>query len=251
MTRSSPPMPGSIVWSSRRSSGCPSGAARSRRSATRGARQVQALGQAGTDYGQSSAFTTLSFDRCLVETTVVRLAQMKGRHQDWNTEEFEKGVVLLEVSLKATPEDILLTMHPLVTFNLHAMARYFERAFGRADEDGLLAAIWNTLSDVPDILVREEEDFHLPIPEAGEAGTASWSIRVSSAPRSRAASRWTCGPSTANRMRGIREPALHRHGAAGRLRAVLHGEHPLCLARRVPAPVGEDWFLDTGPRGQS
>ena len=55
--------------------------------------------------------------------------------------------MLLEVSLKATPEDILLTMHPLVTFNLHAMARYFERAFGRADEDGLLAAIWNTLSE--------------------------------------------------------------------------------------------------------
>ena len=56
--------------------------------------------QAGTDYGQSSAFTTLSFDRCLVETTAVRLAQMKGRHQDWNTEESEKGVVLLEVSLR-------------------------------------------------------------------------------------------------------------------------------------------------------
>ena len=142
-------------------------------------------------------------------------------------------------------------MHPLVTFNLHAMARYFERAFGRADEDGLLAAIWNTLSDVPDILVREEEDFHLPIPEAG----GSWhGILVNSSflgSASRAASRWTCGPSTANRMRGIRETALHRHGAAGRLRAVLHGEHPLCLARRVPAPVGEDWFLDTGPRGQS
>ena len=159
--------------------------------------------QAGTDYGQSSAFTTLSFDRCLVETTAVRLAQMKGRHQDWNTEESEKGVVLLEVSLKATPEDILLTMHPLVTFNLHAMARYFERAFGRADEDGLLAAIWNTLSDVPDILVREEEDFHLPIPEAGGSWHGILVNSNSSAPRSRAASRWTCGPSTANRMRGI------------------------------------------------
>jgi hypothetical protein len=30
----------------------------------------------------------------------------------------------------------------------------------------LLAAIWNTLPDVPDILFRDEEDFHLPILEA-------------------------------------------------------------------------------------
>ncbi len=50
---------------------------------------------------------------------------------------------------------------------------------------------------------------------------------------SRAASRWTCGPSTANRTRmRMSEPLCI---AAGRLRAILHGgKHPLCRTRRVP-----------------
>jgi hypothetical protein len=161
--------------------------------------------QAGTDYGQSSAFNTLSFDRHLVEMTSVRLAQMEGQHQNRNTEKFEKGVGLVKVSLTATREEIRVTAHLLVTLNLHALSRYFERCFGRADEDGLLAAIWNILPNVADVLLRERDDFHLLIPEAGEAGTAAWSIRVSSAPRSRAASRWMCAPFTANRPRRMSE----------------------------------------------
>ena len=69
--------------------------------------------QAGTDYGQSDAYNTLSFDRHLVEMTSVRLAQMEGKHQNRNTEKIEKYIGLVKVTLTATREEIRVVAHLL------------------------------------------------------------------------------------------------------------------------------------------
>ena len=90
---------------------------------------------------------------------------MASQHAHWD--EFERGVELVRVVLKATAEEVFCTMEMIATFNMHSMARFLERAFAPADHDALLGAIWNLLPDAPAILAGKTAQFHLDIPEAG------------------------------------------------------------------------------------
>ena len=81
----------------------------------------------------------------------------------------ESGISITMVRLTADGKEgtVALDAQSLATFSLHALARYYQRAFQSSD-DALVAAMWGVLPNIKELITSTTVDeFGLPVVAAG------------------------------------------------------------------------------------
>lgn len=121
---------------------------------------VKAFGQM-----QRSA-ASMDFAKKRVEIIDTRLTNVLSQLDIWDKDAREAGLGLSLIQTVADSEGIRQTLHIVASFNLHALARYWQRAFRPSDE-ALVAAIWGVVPQVMPILRGEQNEFAIPWPPSG------------------------------------------------------------------------------------
>jgi len=124
--------------------------------------------QAGETYGQLNA-PHMNYSKHAVRFTSVRLLASEGQSDEWTDGERETGITMTMVRLTADGKEgtVALDAKALAIFSLHALARYYQRAFQSSD-DALIAAMWGVLPDIKALITATTVDeFGLPVIAAG------------------------------------------------------------------------------------
>lgn len=124
--------------------------------------------QAGETYGQINV-PRMNYSKHSVRFSTVRLLGTEGQSEDWADGERETGISMAMVHLSADGKEgtVALNAKSLAIFSLHALARYYQRAFQSSD-DALIAAMWGVLPDIKELITATTVDeFGLPVVAAG------------------------------------------------------------------------------------
>ena len=109
--------------------------------------------------------------KTLIHFTSPMLVASTASLESWEDGEEELGVSIVRANFRATMTNCTQATPTWAAFNLHALARYYQRAF-RTDDASLLVALWctvayyNTVLDTQDVTPRRLE-FGLPVTHGG------------------------------------------------------------------------------------
>lgn len=113
------------------------------------------------------SYAKLHYTKRRVEIFDFRLVAVDERNIEWDEDERESGIHLITVRMIAQTGSVHTETKPICSFSLHAMARYYQKAF-RATDNGLIGAIWGVLWQALPYLKDPEADwFTLEVPHGG------------------------------------------------------------------------------------
>jgi hypothetical protein len=124
--------------------------------------------QAGQTYGQINA-PRMQYEKRLVQFRSLRLLSAEGQSEAWADDEREAGLSMAMVQLSADSKTglVQLKAQAMATFSLHAMARFYQRAF-HASDDTLVSAIWSIMPSIKRLISTTTiDEFGVPVREAG------------------------------------------------------------------------------------
>jgi hypothetical protein len=121
-------------------------------------------------FGRAPLDAVFNYTKRRVEITDFRMICVVSRGRDWAEDARESNVDLALVRLIAETGiehgHVEQKVRSLASFSLHALARYYQRAFRPSDE-ALIDAMWGVMPSVLDIFHGDEQQFTIPVPDNG------------------------------------------------------------------------------------
>lgn len=111
---------------------------------------------------------TLFYSKRLVEFADYRLIADQGKYEDWEGNGIEPCVSLSALRLTMYRGRLRWSVESILSFSLHAMGRYYQRAFCPCD-GALIDAMWGALPIAIEMVRADEgtDEYSLPAPGSG------------------------------------------------------------------------------------
>jgi hypothetical protein len=122
-------------------------------------------------FGQPPGHTAkMDFSKKRVEIIDFRLLSITTRKAHWAGDARESGVDLTLIRLigehRGGYSHVERKLQSIASFSLHALARYYQRAF-RPSDDALVMAIWGVITGALALITGDQSEFSLPVPDNG------------------------------------------------------------------------------------